>query len=166
MVVYFSEYAMQSGAWAAIGFPAPTDEQARKMFYTNAGWCYQGGVFISRSSGVLFQANRTVLWVMPFVQFGLLLMFVLDAVHKFWYDQSLLFACFVTGLLGGAVYVNAFTLIAKEQPKEKVELALTAASIGDSLGVIAADVAGLYIQACLWKHNGIPGSKVSCPSGW
>lgn len=74
--------------------------------------------------------------------------------------------CFVTGLLGGAVYVNAFTLISKEQPEDKKELALTAASIGDSFGIILADVSGLFIQACLYKQLGIPASKITCPSGW
>ena len=38
--------------------------------------------------------------------------------------------------------------------------------IGDSLGMIGADVTGLFLQACIFKHNGIPGSKISCPSGW
>lgn len=31
IVVYFSEYAIQAGAWAAIGFPIH-DEAARKSF--------------------------------------------------------------------------------------------------------------------------------------
>lgn len=46
-LVYFAEYAMQSGTWAAIGFPVE-DENARKSFYQNANWVYQAGVFVSR----------------------------------------------------------------------------------------------------------------------
>ena len=46
-LVYFAEYAMQSGTWAAIGFPV-TDEESRKAFYQKANWVYQGGVFVSR----------------------------------------------------------------------------------------------------------------------
>ena len=45
IVVYFAEYAMQSGTWAAIGFPLE-DCEARKKFYQYAGFCYQLGVFI------------------------------------------------------------------------------------------------------------------------
>jgi len=166
MLVYFAEYAMQSGVWAAIGFPVD-DKLARERFYTNAGWSYQAGVFVSRSSGILFQSNRKVLWAMPLLQCALLAFFWLDAVQHFWYDESLLVMCFITGLLGGAVYVNAFTLISKEQPRDRRELALSAASIGDSLGIIFADVAGLFIQACLYRHNGIvDATKVQCPAGW
>jgi hypothetical protein len=50
IVVYFAEYAMQSGTWTAIGFPV-NDCDARKRFYQYAGFCYQAGVLISRSSG-------------------------------------------------------------------------------------------------------------------
>ena len=35
--VYAAEYAMQSGAWAAIGFPVG-DKHARDQFYLYAGW--------------------------------------------------------------------------------------------------------------------------------
>jgi len=35
--VYFAEYALQSGAWTAIGFPVE-DINARNTFYTNANW--------------------------------------------------------------------------------------------------------------------------------
>lgn len=40
---------VQSGVWTAIGFPV-TDAAARARFYEYSNWCYQGGVFISRSS--------------------------------------------------------------------------------------------------------------------
>jgi hypothetical protein len=46
----------------------------------------------------------------------------------------------VTGLLGGAVYVNAFILIAKNVVPERVELALTTASLGDSMGAFPLPV--------------------------
>ena len=35
--VYLAEYAMQSGTWAAIGFPVE-NEEARDKFYEYAGW--------------------------------------------------------------------------------------------------------------------------------
>ncbi len=44
-VVYVSEYAMQSGAWASIGFPVKS-KQARDRFYLWSNWLYQVGVFI------------------------------------------------------------------------------------------------------------------------
>lgn len=161
-IVYFSEYAMQSGAWVVIGFPVESKD-ARSKFYTFANWTYQAGVFVSRSSGMYLKANVTVLWLMPFLQAGFLLFFVTDALWLYWWDFSLLVPCFCTGLLGGAVYVNAFTLIARKfRPGPLRELALTAAGVGNSLGVLTSDVTGLFIQACLFKAHDIPGADVSC----
>ena len=57
--------------------------------------------------------------------------------------------CFVTGLLGGGVYVNAFKLVAKDAPPGMVEFGLTAASVGDSFGILGSDIAGIFVQACL-----------------
>ena len=47
-------------------------------------------------------------------------------------------ALFVGFLGGGGVYVGAFTLIALEQPAAYVELALSSASVADTLGMILA----------------------------
>jgi hypothetical protein len=102
-IVYFSEYAMQSGTWAAIGFPVE-DEGARKKFYEYANWLYQAGVFVSRSSGTLVQANMLVLQLMPVLQTALLVLFTFIAVYQFLYGWGLLAVCFVVGLLGGGVY--------------------------------------------------------------
>lgn len=38
--------------WTAIGFPV-TDPEARTRFYDYSNWCYQVGVFFSRSSPML-----------------------------------------------------------------------------------------------------------------
>ncbi|KAF4318206.1 hypothetical protein BBO99_00007370 [Phytophthora kernoviae] len=100
--VYFAEYAMQTGVWSAIGFPVESTE-ARASFYSSAGLAYQAGVFISRSSGVLFQATRPILYLMPVLQMVLLGFFTLVAATHFWYNWGLLIVCFVVGLLGGGV---------------------------------------------------------------
>lgn len=41
------------------GFPV-TDPSARHQFYTYSNWCYQAGVFVSRSSGTLYQVREGV----------------------------------------------------------------------------------------------------------
>ncbi|TMW65779.1 hypothetical protein Poli38472_008421 [Pythium oligandrum] len=163
VVVYFAEYTMQTGVWSTIGFPV-TSAEARATFYSSAGMAYQSGVFISRSSGVLFQATRPVLYLMPALQTALLVFFTLVSVFHFWYNWSLLVFCFLAGLLGGGVYVNAFTLLSREVPVSHVEFALSAASISDTLGIMAADFAGLYLQGCLYAVNRLPGAtvQVSC----
>jgi hypothetical protein len=78
----------QAGAWSAIGFPVQSDA-ARAEFYSYANWTYQAGVFVSRSSGMLFQASRMQLWAMPVCQAGLLAFFVLDSVYEWWYASTM-----------------------------------------------------------------------------
>ena len=162
LVVYFAEYAMQSGTWAAIGFPV-TDEEARKEFYTWANWTYQAGVFASRSSGKIYRPSLTAVQAMPALQVLLLAFFYAVAYFKILYGYGLMAPCFMTGLLGGCVYVNAFSLISEEvEGRERKELALATASVADSFGIMMADVAGLFIQACLYEKHGIEGAKVQC----
>ena len=48
--------AVQAGTWTAIGFPV-IDPGQRQAFYSTSNWCYQLGVFISRSSGLAFQVR-------------------------------------------------------------------------------------------------------------
>ncbi|GMH67532.1 hypothetical protein TrLO_g1657 [Triparma laevis f. longispina] len=160
-LVYFAEYAMQSGTWAAIGFPVE-DEDARKSFYQSANWVYQAGVFVSRSSGNIWHASMFSLWLMPVIQCCMLVLFYLIAVYQFLYSNVLLLGCFFVGLLGGAVYVNAFNRISKDVEKENVELALSTASVADSCGIMLSDVVGLFLQACVYKKFGIDGAAVSC----
>eukprot|EP00039_Didymoeca_costata_P028204 m.20328 g.20328 ORF g.20328 m.20328 type:complete len:488 (+) comp6807_c0_seq1:136-1599(+) len=161
IIVYFSEYAIQAGAWAVFGFPI-TSKAARDKFYVTANWMYQLGVFISRSSGTVYQADLATLWALPVIQAGLLVFFCLDSIFHFWWDWSLLSVCIVTGLIGGAVYVNAFTLISKTVEPHRVELALTSASVGDSLGILMSNISSIFIQGCLFRWNNLSGARYSC----
>ena len=74
--------------------------------------------------------------------------------------------CFLPpGLLGGAVYVNAFTLISKSIDPRYKEFSLAAASLGDSLGIAFADVVGILIQVffdvpkCVTQSSCMQGQK-------
>ena len=66
------------------------------------------------------------------------------------------------GLLGGAVYVNAFTLISRHVDPLLREFSLAAASLGDSLGIAFADIAGILIQVSIARctfvclYNALP----------
>ncbi len=48
------------------------------------------------------------------------------------------------GLLGGAVYVNSFTLVAREVDGSLQEFALAATSVGESIGTLVADISGVF----------------------
>jgi len=111
---------------------------------------------------MLFQADRLVLWLMPALQCLLLLFFAVDAVTYWWYGWTLMLPCFVTGLLGGAVYVNSFTLLSKEVEPALKEFSLSAACVADSLGIACADLTAIMIQGCLFRWQGLPGAAFSC----
>ena len=153
-VVYFAEYAMQAGAWAAIGFPVDK-EGSRNQFYTLAGFTYQAGVFVSRSSGTLWKADITALWLMPTCQVVLLVFFILDAFYQWWYTWSLLLMCFVVGLFGGGVYVGGFSLMAESVKPELKEFSLTASGVAIDIGVACANVSAIFLQKSLYDYYNI-----------
>jgi hypothetical protein len=53
--------------------------------------------------------------------------------------------------------------ICTDLPAEKREFALSSTSIAEGLGVVCADVVGLFLQACLYQIHDIDGAIVSCP---
>ena len=68
--------------------------------------------------------------------------------------------CFAAGLLGGATYVNAFTLLSREVPAPQREFSLAAACVADSLGIAAADAGAVLLQGCLMRANGVAQAAV------
>ena len=82
-VVYFAEYALQAGVWAAMGFPVE-DQEARQQFYEFSNWTYQAGVVIARSSGKLWAPNRLRLWLIPGIQLIFLGFSVINAYYQLW----------------------------------------------------------------------------------
>ena len=63
------------------------------------------------------------------------------------------FAIFWEGLLGGAVYVNTFALIADEVNAKDREFALAATGLGDSTGIMVAGLLGIGLEEalCGWQ---------------
>ncbi|CAL1136758.1 unnamed protein product, partial [Cladocopium goreaui] len=70
------------------------------------------------------------------------------------------------GFLGGGVYVGAFSLIAKEQKAEFVELALCSASVADTIGMIFANVLGLMAQGCIFGMMKVLDTKPNFTCGY
>ena len=62
--------------------------------------------------------------------------------------------CFVTGLLGGAVYVGAFSLIADDILKGS-HRDFSLQQHPYSHGIVCADVIGIFIQQQLYAVHGI-----------
>jgi len=168
-LVYAAEYACQAGAWTAMGFPIQ-DTQQRNKFYQTSNWLYQAGVLVSRSSGTLLTLSSTVLWLMPALQVVNLVVFTMIAAQTpetlpWLYNPSVLYAISVwTGLLGGAVYVHGYKRIVLDfAGSPHTELALASTSLAESVGIIVADVVGLFLQGCLYQVHQLPGAVVECP---
>ena len=89
--VYFAEYAMQSGTWAAMGIPDVQSAKDRKDFYKMANWSYQIGVFFSRSSGMLCRFRFKGLFLMPVLQCLFLAFFCAISSAQRWNDWGLVF---------------------------------------------------------------------------
>lgn len=60
------------------------------------------------------------------------------------------------------MYVNAFTLLAKEVEPSKVELALGVTSVADSFGIVFSDIGSIFIQGCLFRWNSLEGAAYEC----
>ena len=169
-LVYFSEYALQSGTWSSMGIPNVYTEQNRVRFFTYANWSYQIGVCISRSSTLCIPTlNMFWLWILPILQFVNLILFTILAAHtseSSWPIYILLPICFYVGLLGGAVYVHGYSRIRNDMMpnQELTEFALATISVADGLGISIADIIGLFIQSCLYQKYGLSSKAiVSCP---
>lgn len=164
LFVYVSEYAIQSGLWAAMGFPV-TDPISRRNWYKWSNFTYQVGVFISRTFFILICRSRKVLWTGGLLQIFMGVFFTFAAVQPFggWW---LLAPSLFVGFLGGGVYVGAFSLIAKEQKAEFVELALCSASVADTIGMIFANVLGLMAQGCIFGMMKVLDTKPNFTCGY
>lgn len=167
--VYAAEYACQSGAWTAIGFPV-TSTESRAQFYEQSNWLYQAGVFVSRSSGSLVSVHMVVLWIMPALQVVNLILFSVTArtgvpqpQGVLYHRPALLGLSFFTGILGGAVYVHGFQRMVADIPPPYTEFAVSSTAVAESLGVLVADIAGLFLQSCLYQANHLEGALVKCP---
>ena len=165
--VYAAEYALQSGCWTAIGFPL-TSVEARARFYQQSNWLYQAGTFVARSSGLcLKQISVPMLWFLPFLQIVNLVAFTFIAANPgslLYRSTLLLIASFYAGLLGGTVYIHGYLRIRKDYRNSNTELALFSACVAEALGVLVADVLGLFLQSCLYETNGMGNeAAISCP---
>ncbi|KAH8079170.1 hypothetical protein JL720_9431 [Aureococcus anophagefferens] len=151
-VVYLAEYTMSTGATSTIDARGVS----RKRFYELASLVYQLGVLVSRSSGGCVRLRW--LWTMAALQCANLAAMAaasfFDAPARGVPWQALQALVFWEGLLGGAVYVNAFGRIHAEVPREDRELSLLVASCADSAGINCAAWLSLWLQCALDRRHG------------
>jgi len=145
-IVYFAEYTISTGVAGTLSFPE--DKLPKKAFYERAQLTYQVGVFLSRSSGQLVPIDT--LWPMPVLQTLNLVVFIVQActqmISSSW---ALLALVFFEGLLGGAVYVNAFRKLRAQSPPELREFYMGAASVADTAGISVSSGVSAWLEPFL-----------------
>uniref|UniRef100_A0A0N5BSN4 Battenin n=1 Tax=Strongyloides papillosus TaxID=174720 RepID=A0A0N5BSN4_STREA len=154
-VVYFGEYLINQGITSLIIFDCKhsfylSKESQYRWFQVT----YQIGAFLSRSSIKLIKLPLWVIYLLPVFQILTLIFMLTEAFYYFIPHISIVFIITILeGLFGGSCYVNAFDYIHSNVPKEIREYSLTAASLGDSVGVCIAGFLAIPIHNTVCKSK-------------
>ena len=155
LLVYIAEYTINQGVSPTLLFPLDSSSNPfteYRSFYPTYNAIYQLGVFISRSSTPVLRIHH--LYAPSLLQVANLLL--LTAQSLWWFIPNVWFVFLVVfweGLLGGAVYVNAFAEILENVPENDREFSLGATSVSDSAGVCVAGFLSLALEPalCRWQ---------------
>ncbi|CCD70116.1 Battenin [Caenorhabditis elegans] len=149
-IVYVGEYMINQGMTQQIVFDCA--HGFNLSLHSQYRWyqvLYQFGVFVSRSSIRLVELPMWMLYLLPFLQLTNMLFFFFDALYWFVPQIAIIFALIIfEGLFGGSSYVNTFHKIHNKVEPDVREYCLSAASMGDSIGVNFA--AGVSIPLHYW----------------
>eukprot|EP01119_Soliformovum_irregulare_P015001 TRINITY_DN4173_c0_g1_i1.p1 TRINITY_DN4173_c0_g1~~TRINITY_DN4173_c0_g1_i1.p1 ORF type:complete len:416 (+),score=75.44 TRINITY_DN4173_c0_g1_i1:38-1285(+) len=144
--VYFGEYLINQGVSPLLVYPRDPAFAGREYTYYQA--LYQVGVFISRSS-VNFVPLRNI-WVPAVLQLVNAAFLSFVAVYDFIPSIYIVFVIVVwEGLLGGAIYVNAFYLISQKFFGAEKEYSMGAVSMSYASSITAAAGVGILWEPML-----------------
>lgn len=111
--VYFFEYLVNQGLGALVTFDKSYGKFTRNAQYRTMNVLYQWGVFISRSSILLFRWKQ--IWIMMILQGVICAVFFLDSIYCYMPSLSFSFILFfIEGVIGGLAYVNTYYRIHNE----------------------------------------------------
>ncbi|KAL9059853.1 MAG: hypothetical protein Q9162_000923 [Coniocarpon cinnabarinum] len=152
-LVYSAEYVAISAVAPTLLFPTSQSPFKNfRDFYPAYQALYQAGVFISRSS-ILFLRLKNI-YTPSLLQIVNLAILILQALLYFLPSVWMVFGIFFwTGLLGGAVYVNAFAKISDEVEEYEREFSLSATTVADSTGILLASVTALTVEPGLCGYQ-------------
>ena len=116
-------------------------------------FCYQIGVFISRSSLSLIKIERV--WIITTLQFLNFLFWISNSFNMYVKSIYVYFAHMVfVGLMGGASFVNVIYQL-KNSPKlqkTEKELAMNLLSCFDDFGILSAAITALVLTLTAFKE--------------
>ena len=117
-------------------------------------FCYQVGVFLSRSSLQFFVVERT--WIVTLLQLINFLFFMLNAFFLFCDQIYVLFVMMVwVGCMGGTSYVNVIYKIQRSLKLKHTEkeLAVMILMVFNDVGVFSASLLALVLSLTVFKQS-------------
>jgi battenin len=132
--------------------PERKDEYIYKHGYVVFSFCYQIGVFISRSSLSLIKIRRVeIMTILQLINFTF---FLFNTIFLFLEN---FYVCFVlmawVGLMGGSSYVNVMYNILESDKlaKSEKELAITMTGVCNDIGILFASILSLLLSNTAFK---------------
>jgi len=151
--VYLAEYTINQGLFELLYYPSSSMNHSEQ--YRWLQFCYQFGVLISRSSGNIVKIDKIEL--LAALQYANFIVLYLEVYYRFipsiWITLAM---SLFEGLLGGAVYVNAFYRVSIEVQPEYREFSMGAASMADSCGITLAGLISMPLHKYLCKYGKTP----------
>jgi battenin len=158
-LVYFLEYmcltsfAERIVAKINLDHPERKDDYLFKHGYVVFTFCYQIGVFLSRSSLSIVKIKRVE--IMTILQAINAVFFLLNTIFLFLENFYVMFVLmFWVGLMGGSSYVNVMYNILESEKlaKNEKELALTLTGVGNDIGILLASLLSLLLANTAFKY--------------
>lgn len=164
MFVYFFEYSITTSFGIAavdkLCYENPIcvrDGPEAQYIYVEAFtimyFCYQVGVFISRSSLQFMVIDKV--WVISLLQLGNFLFFLLNAFYV-WMDSLYLyfFLNIWVGLMGGASYVNVIYKLQRTPKLKRTEreLAIMIMMVFNDVGIFSASLLALILSTTVFSQ--------------
>jgi len=156
-VVYFFEYmittAFTQGTKDNIGIKYP--DKIGTYIYTNAyvlfNFCYQVGVFLSRSSLSVIKIKRV--WILSAIQATFWTLWLVNSFTVWLQYFIALFAIMIfVGLMGGASYVNVVYCIRNSErlDRNEKELTMIMSTVFNDIGMLAASITSLILTTAAY----------------
>ncbi|CAL8305258.1 unnamed protein product [Merluccius merluccius] len=143
-LVYYAEYFINQGLLELLYFPKSNLSHAEQYRWYQT--LYQVGVLVSRSSLRCVKIRK--LSVLALLQCVNALLLLSAVYYQFLPSPWLVFPIVLyEGLLGGASYVNTFYYISKEAGDREREFAMSAASVGDTIGIAMAAITAFPVHS-------------------
>ena len=158
-LIYYFEYVINPGAiYVALdrNYANQSDNFFVANYYEVLAFCYQLGVFISRSSLPLCKFKP--IYLLTIAQFLLMIFMSIQGNLHFlveeWGTWIMIVTVLIVGLVGGSGYVQImYWILKKDMKKETREMGLSFITAFANVALMASSVTNLILNQTLWEEN-------------